>query len=87
MKHFKVLEDNENDFHVEPEQHFSSLIDLVEHYCTQRLNQDPPMGRPCKRVGQCPVSVGPPPQAFPSSRLCSGEIGKRLAVGASSCSR
>ncbi|XP_068197841.1 protein-tyrosine kinase 6b [Antennarius striatus] len=50
VKHFKVLQDHENNYHVEQSQHFSSMMDLVEFYCTNSLNNTPPMGNPCKKI-------------------------------------
>lgn len=51
LKHFKIHERDGSDFHVEPNHQFSSLIDLVEHYCTNSLNNTGTLGNPCKRVG------------------------------------
>lgn len=49
VKHFKILQSGENDFYVEHEHHFSSLIDLVEHYCANSLTNSGRLGNPCKR--------------------------------------
>ncbi|KAE8292656.1 Protein-tyrosine kinase 6 [Larimichthys crocea] len=49
VKHFKVLQGNENDFYVEPNRFFRSLIDLVEFYCANSLNTAHKLGNPCKR--------------------------------------
>lgn len=50
VKHFKVVQMDENHFQVERNHHFSSLIDLVEHYCANSLNNGSALGRPCRRV-------------------------------------
>ncbi|KAK2897128.1 hypothetical protein Q8A73_013508 [Channa argus] len=50
VKHFKILQPNENNFCVEPSYNFSSLIDLVEHYCTHSLNNNDRLGKPCKKI-------------------------------------
>ncbi|XP_044066128.1 protein-tyrosine kinase 6b [Siniperca chuatsi] len=49
VKHFKILQADESNFHVEYNHHFSSLIDLVEHYCVNSLNNTCRLGNPCKR--------------------------------------
>ncbi|XP_026188787.1 protein-tyrosine kinase 6-like isoform X2 [Mastacembelus armatus] len=49
VKHFKVLQSKESNFFVEHNHHFSSLIDLVEHYCTIDLNAVVRLGHPCKK--------------------------------------
>lgn len=49
VKHFKVLQGSEGHFYVEPNHHFSSLIDLVEHYGANSLNNTCMLGKPCKR--------------------------------------
>ncbi|XP_074498783.1 protein-tyrosine kinase 6b [Sebastes fasciatus] len=49
VKHFKVLKTEESNYHVEYNHHFDSLIDLVEHYCVNSLNNTGNLGNPCKR--------------------------------------
>ncbi|XP_070765840.1 protein-tyrosine kinase 6-like [Enoplosus armatus] len=49
VKHFKILQADEGTFHVEHSHHFSSLIDLVEHYCANSLNNTCALGNPCRR--------------------------------------
>ncbi|KAK7884513.1 hypothetical protein WMY93_027636 [Mugilogobius chulae] len=49
VKHFKVMKNSSDQFHIEPSPHFSSLLDLVEHYTHNRLSTAGPLGRPCKR--------------------------------------
>lgn len=49
VKHFKVLSTADNNFYVEPNQQFDSLIDLVEHYCVNSLSNSGTLGIPCKR--------------------------------------
>ncbi|XP_042263869.1 protein-tyrosine kinase 6b [Thunnus maccoyii] len=49
VKHFKILQANKGHFYVEQNNEFSSLIDLVEHYCTNSLNNTGRLGSPCKR--------------------------------------
>ncbi|XP_062283451.1 protein-tyrosine kinase 6b [Scomber scombrus] len=49
VKHFKVLQSDESQFYVEMNQDFSTLIDLVEYYCTNALNNAGRLGSPCKR--------------------------------------
>ncbi|XP_047425905.1 protein-tyrosine kinase 6b [Mugil cephalus] len=49
VKHFKIHQVNDCNFHVEHKHQFNSLIDLVEHYCVNSLNNMDPLGTPCKR--------------------------------------
>ncbi|XP_018538383.1 protein-tyrosine kinase 6b [Lates calcarifer] len=49
VKHFKIHQAGESDFHVEHNYHFRSLIDLVEHYSTNSLISTGRLGSPCKR--------------------------------------
>lgn len=49
VKHFKVHQANETNFLVDPSHQFSSLIDLVEHYCANSLINTGRLGKPCKR--------------------------------------
>ncbi|XP_041655762.1 protein-tyrosine kinase 6b [Cheilinus undulatus] len=49
VRHFKVLQTDENNFHVDHSHNFSSLIDLVEHYSANSLNSTCRLGNPCKR--------------------------------------
>lgn len=49
VKHFKIHQRDEKNFYVEHEHHFSSLIDLVEHYCANSLSNTGTLGNPCKR--------------------------------------
>ncbi|XP_042346946.1 protein-tyrosine kinase 6b [Plectropomus leopardus] len=49
VKHFKVHQADESEFHVEHNHHFTSLIDLVEHYCTNSLSNTGKLGTACKR--------------------------------------
>ncbi|XP_056279436.1 protein-tyrosine kinase 6b isoform X1 [Pseudoliparis swirei] len=49
VKHFKVLTTDDDSFHVEYNNNFSSLIDLVEFYCANSLNNIGTLGNPCKR--------------------------------------
>ncbi|KAM7405329.1 hypothetical protein PAMP_012599 [Pampus punctatissimus] len=49
VKHFKILQSGENNFYVEHNCEFSSLIDLVEHYCANGLSDTGRLGSPCKR--------------------------------------
>lgn len=52
VKHFKIHQVDDANFHVEHKHQFCSLIDLVEHYCVKSLNNTGPLGNPCKRVRQ-----------------------------------
>lgn len=52
VKHFKILQAANGKYHVEHIRQFSSLIDLVEHYCIQGLHNTGTLGNPCKRVGR-----------------------------------
>ncbi|KAM9351095.1 protein-tyrosine kinase 6b [Symphorus nematophorus] len=49
VKHFKILQRDGSDFHVEQSHHFSSVIDLVEHYRAISLTNTGRLGSPCKR--------------------------------------
>lgn len=49
VKHFKILQKDENDFHVDHTHHFSSLIDLVEHYSSNSINNACMLGNPCRK--------------------------------------
>ncbi|XP_015249058.1 PREDICTED: tyrosine-protein kinase HCK [Cyprinodon variegatus] len=49
VRHFKIFHVNES-FYVEQNHRFSSLVDLVDHYCNNSLNNIPSLGSPCKRV-------------------------------------
>ncbi|XP_028266657.1 protein-tyrosine kinase 6-like [Parambassis ranga] len=49
VKHFKINHTEESDFHMELHHHFTSLIDLVEYYCSNSLNNTVRLGIPCKR--------------------------------------
>ncbi|XP_038577649.1 protein-tyrosine kinase 6b isoform X3 [Micropterus salmoides] len=48
VKHFKILQAGDN-FYVEYNRNFSSLIDLVEYYCANSLNNIYRLGNPSKR--------------------------------------
>ncbi|XP_078144297.1 protein-tyrosine kinase 6-like [Centroberyx gerrardi] len=56
VKHYKILQ-AENDFYVELNQHFTSLIDLVEHYCTNSLNTTGRLREACKRTEPQPTDL------------------------------
>ncbi|XP_010783250.1 protein-tyrosine kinase 6-like [Notothenia coriiceps] len=49
VKHFKVHTANETNFYIEHNLQVTSLIDLVEHYCANELNNTGTLGNPCKR--------------------------------------
>ncbi|KAF3860789.1 hypothetical protein F7725_001044 [Dissostichus mawsoni] len=49
VKHFKVHTANETNFYIEHNLQVTSLIDLVEHYCANDLNNTGKLGNPCKR--------------------------------------
>ncbi|XP_069573501.1 protein-tyrosine kinase 6-like [Brachyistius frenatus] len=49
VKHFKINQADDDHFHMEHHRQFSSLIDLVEHYCANGLKDMGPLGNPCKR--------------------------------------
>ncbi|XP_032356290.1 protein-tyrosine kinase 6b [Etheostoma spectabile] len=49
VKHYKILQADERNFYVEQGFNFSSLIDLVEHYRANSLNNTGPLGTSCKR--------------------------------------
>ncbi|KAK9515245.1 hypothetical protein VZT92_025906 [Zoarces viviparus] len=49
VKHFKVLKTDDGSFYVAYNHRFSSLIDLVEFYCANSLNNTVTLGNPCKR--------------------------------------
>ncbi|KAM9855706.1 protein-tyrosine kinase 6b [Aulostomus maculatus] len=48
VKHFKILQER-GSFYVEPNRQFSSLTDLVEHFCSHRLTVTSSLGQPCRR--------------------------------------
>lgn len=52
VKHYKVLQTDQNRFYVEPGRRFSSLAELVDYYQKTSLNNAGPLGNPCKRVSQ-----------------------------------
>lgn len=49
VKHFKIHQAGDSSFYVDHSHNFSSLIDLVEHYCSNTLNTSGRLGKPCKR--------------------------------------
>ncbi|XP_056239773.1 protein-tyrosine kinase 6b [Seriola aureovittata] len=49
VKHFKIHQTDEGNFHADHNHHFSSLINLVDHYSTNSLNNTGLLGSPCKR--------------------------------------
>ncbi|CAF88761.1 unnamed protein product, partial [Tetraodon nigroviridis] len=49
VKHYKVLQTDQNRFYVEPGRRFSSLAELVDYYQKTSLNNAGPLGNPCKR--------------------------------------
>uniref|UniRef100_A0A3B4B4C0 Tyrosine-protein kinase n=1 Tax=Periophthalmus magnuspinnatus TaxID=409849 RepID=A0A3B4B4C0_9GOBI len=57
VKHFKVIKDNSNQFHIEPSTHFPTLIDLVEHYKNYNLTNAGLLGKPCKRKKPKPTEM------------------------------
>lgn len=50
VKHYKILQTNGSNFFVEANHRFSSLVELVEYYRTNSLNNGDMLGNPCKRV-------------------------------------
>ncbi|XP_035998278.1 protein-tyrosine kinase 6b [Fundulus heteroclitus] len=48
IRHFRIFS-SDGSFHVEPNQRFDSLIDLVDYYCKNSLNNIASLGTPCKR--------------------------------------
>ncbi|XP_040917266.1 protein-tyrosine kinase 6b [Toxotes jaculatrix] len=50
VKHFKIHQADGGHFNVEYNHHFSSLIDLVDHYSSKSLNNTGRLGSPCKRT-------------------------------------
>lgn len=67
VKHYKVLQTNESNFHVEPSRHFNSLVELVDYYQKSSLSNAGQLGNPCKRVRQAAESRRPlsPPKQEP----------------------
>ncbi|XP_034550692.1 protein-tyrosine kinase 6b [Notolabrus celidotus] len=49
VRHFKIFQTEESNFHVDHSHNFSSLIDLVEHYSSNGLNNSCKLETPCKR--------------------------------------
>lgn len=56
VKHFKVLRDKDN-YKIEPSPQFPSLIDLVEHYCSNILRTAGRLSKPCKRKRPEPTDL------------------------------
>lgn len=52
VKHYKILQTNESNFHVEPSARFNSLVELVDFYQKSSLSNAGQLGNPCKRVSQ-----------------------------------
>ncbi|MEQ2273359.1 hypothetical protein XENORESO_003071, partial [Xenotaenia resolanae] len=48
VRHFKIFHIDET-FYVEQNQRFNSLVDLVDHYCKNSLNNIESLGSACKR--------------------------------------
>lgn len=57
VKHFKVMKNNSEKFHIEPSPHFSTLLDLVEHYSNNSLSNTGCLGKPCKRKKPEPTDL------------------------------
>lgn len=57
VKHFKVIKDSNEQFHIEPSPHFSTLLDLVEHYSRCSLSTTGCLGKPCKRKKPEPTDL------------------------------
>uniref|UniRef100_A0A8C6SAW4 Tyrosine-protein kinase n=1 Tax=Neogobius melanostomus TaxID=47308 RepID=A0A8C6SAW4_9GOBI len=53
MRHFKVLQDEDGNYQFESSQHFSSLVDLVDHFADNGLEGIGKLGEPCKKVQTC----------------------------------
>lgn len=66
VRHFKVLKAAENDFHVDLIRHFGSLMDLVQYYRNNSLNNCGILGNPCRRVRPPVLRLQPSPN-FSSS--------------------
>ncbi|KAM3617397.1 uncharacterized protein V6R79_005551 [Siganus canaliculatus] len=49
VKHFKILQRGDSNFYIEQGNEFASLIDLVEHYSSDGLNNVGTLGSACKR--------------------------------------
>ncbi|XP_073327162.1 protein-tyrosine kinase 6b [Pagrus major] len=62
VKHFKILQAAGGNYHVEHNRHFSSLIDLVEHYDSNSLHNTGALGNPCKRKKPVTPIVDPCPK-------------------------
>uniref|UniRef100_A0A8C6S8J0 Tyrosine-protein kinase n=1 Tax=Neogobius melanostomus TaxID=47308 RepID=A0A8C6S8J0_9GOBI len=57
VKHFKVMKDDSEQFHIEPSPHFSTLLDMVEHYSNYSLSGVGRLGKPCKRKKPEPTDL------------------------------
>ncbi|KAM3872255.1 protein-tyrosine kinase 6b [Diretmus argenteus] len=68
VKHYKIIQIDGN-FHVENTQVFTSIIDLVEYYCTNNLITTGRLGEPCKRKE-------PPPQDLSHATVDEWELPK-----------
>lgn len=57
VKHFKVMKNSSEQFHIEPSPHFSTLLDLVEYYTHNSLTGIGRLGKPCKRKKPEPTDL------------------------------
>nr|XP_020464821.1 protein-tyrosine kinase 6-like [Monopterus albus] len=58
VRHFKIHQDDQNNINVEPNQHFSSFINLVEYYYANSLSTVGRLRHPCKRVKPSTPDLG-----------------------------
>ncbi|KAM8829716.1 protein-tyrosine kinase 6-like [Synchiropus picturatus] len=49
VKHFKIIQNEDKHFQVNPSNHFESLMDLVEHYTKNNICNISRLRRPCRR--------------------------------------
>uniref|UniRef100_A0A674NFX8 Tyrosine-protein kinase n=1 Tax=Takifugu rubripes TaxID=31033 RepID=A0A674NFX8_TAKRU len=62
VKHYKILQTNGSNFFVEANHRFSSLVELVEYYRTNSLNNGDMLGNPCKKNKPSPPARLPFPK-------------------------
>lgn len=64
VKHFKILQEGDSQFWVDPDQQFTSLIDLVEFYSHKSLTDIGTLRNTCKRKPPKPAELSPFPDEW-----------------------
>ncbi|XP_020795396.1 protein-tyrosine kinase 6b [Boleophthalmus pectinirostris] len=57
VKHFRVMKNSSDQFHIETSPQFPTLIDLVEHYSKCSLSTAGTLGKPCRRKKPKPTDL------------------------------